>query len=84
MEGGKISDFNKLGGWIFVLWRVEFFKIGKRNFTFIREIRVRLDFMRTIYTRVRLQLDFQVAHHNCKTNVIDKKNKVATLIKCAT
>ena len=63
---------------------MEFFKIGKRDFTFIREMRVRLDFMGTIYTRVRLQLDFQVAHHNCKTNVINKKNKVAPLIKCVT
>ena len=24
----------------FFLWRVEFFKIGKRDFTFIREMRV--------------------------------------------
>ena len=40
-------DFDKLGGWnefnkpggVF-LWRVEFFKIGKRDFTFIREMRV--------------------------------------------
>ena len=26
----------------FFLWRVEFFKIGKRDFTFIREMRVRI------------------------------------------
>ena len=31
VEGGKIQEFNKRGGWIFVLWRVEFFKIGKRG-----------------------------------------------------
>ena len=24
VEGGKIQDFNKRGGWIFVLWRVDF------------------------------------------------------------
>ena len=29
--GGKIKDFNKRGGGIFVLWRVESFKIGKRG-----------------------------------------------------
>ena len=43
-------DFDKRGGWKifmnsinlegFFLWRVEFFKIGKRDFTFIREMRV--------------------------------------------
>ena len=31
VEGGKIQEINKHGGWIFVLWRVEFFKIGKRG-----------------------------------------------------
>ena len=30
VEGGKIKKIKKRGGWIFVLWRVEFFKIGKR------------------------------------------------------
>ena len=45
-------DFDKHGGWKifmnsinvegeFFLWRVEFFKISKRDFTFIREMRVR-------------------------------------------
>ena len=29
VEGGKISEIDKRGGWIFVLRRVEFFKIGK-------------------------------------------------------
>ena len=40
VEGGKIFEFNKRGGWIFVFWRVEFFKIGKCDVTFIREMRV--------------------------------------------
>ena len=29
VEGGKISEIDKRGGWIFVLRRVELFKIGK-------------------------------------------------------
>ena len=33
------AGINVEGG-IFVLWRVEFFKIGKRDVTFIREMRV--------------------------------------------
>ena len=37
VEGGKI---NKRAGWIFVLCRVEFSKIGKCDVTFIREMRV--------------------------------------------
>jgi hypothetical protein len=38
--GGKKSkkSINMEGG--FFLWRVEFFKINKRDFTFIREMRV--------------------------------------------
>ena len=47
----KRGGWNKRGGWKifmksinveggFFLWRVEFFKIGKRDFTFIREMRV--------------------------------------------
>ena len=32
-------DFDKCGKGIF-LWRLEFFKIGKHDFTFIREMRV--------------------------------------------
>ena len=31
VEGGKISEIDKRGGWIFVLRRVELFKIGKRG-----------------------------------------------------
>ena len=31
VEGGKILEIDKRGGWIFVLRRVEFFKIGKRG-----------------------------------------------------
>jgi hypothetical protein len=36
VEGGifwkkLVHNSNKRGGWIFVLWRVEFFKIGKRG-----------------------------------------------------
>ena len=31
VEGGKIQEINKRGGWIFVLWRVKFFKIGERG-----------------------------------------------------
>ena len=34
------NEINKRVGWIFVLCRVEFFKIGKRDVTFIREMRV--------------------------------------------
>ena len=30
VEGGKIPEIDKRGGWIFV-WRVELFKIGKRG-----------------------------------------------------
>ena len=40
VEGGKISEINKRVGWIFDLCRVEFLKFGKRDFTFIREMRV--------------------------------------------
>ena len=40
VEGGKILEINKRAGWIFVLCRVEFSKIGKRDVTFIREMRV--------------------------------------------
>ena len=47
----KRGGWNKRGGWKifmksinveggFFLWRVEFFKIGKCDFTFIREMRV--------------------------------------------
>ena len=40
MNIGKFhSEINKRGGG-FSLWRVEFFKVGKRDFTFIREMRV--------------------------------------------
>ena len=35
----NIYEINKCGGGIF-LWRVDSFKIGKRDFTFIREMRV--------------------------------------------
>ena len=40
VESGKKSkkSINVEGG--FFLWRVEFFKIGKRDFTFINEMRV--------------------------------------------
>ena len=38
--GGKIYKINKRGGGIYFLWRVECFKIGKYDFTFIREMRV--------------------------------------------
>ena len=40
VKGGKKykESINVEGG--FFLWRVEFFKIGKRDFTFIREMRV--------------------------------------------
>ena len=31
VEGGKISEINKRGGWIFVFRWVEFFKIGKHG-----------------------------------------------------
>ena len=31
VEGGKISEINKRGGWIFVFRWVEFFKIGKNG-----------------------------------------------------
>ena len=34
------NEINKRGG-VILLWRVEFLKIGKRDFTFIREMRVR-------------------------------------------
>ena len=34
-----MKSINVEGGFLF-LWRVEFFKIGKRDFTFIREMRV--------------------------------------------
>ena len=51
MDFDKCGGWNKRGGWNifmksinmeggFFLWRVEFFKIGKRDFTFIREMRV--------------------------------------------
>ena len=33
---------NKRAGWIFVLCRVEFSKIGKHDVTFIREMRVHI------------------------------------------
>ena len=34
------NEINKCAGWILVLCRMEFFKIGKRDVTFIREMRV--------------------------------------------
>ena len=37
-ESFVIKSINIEGG--FFLWRMEFFKIGKRDFTFIREMRV--------------------------------------------
>jgi hypothetical protein len=51
MDFDKRGDWNKRGGWKifmksinveedFFLWRVEFFKIGKRDFMFSREMRV--------------------------------------------
>ena len=40
MENSK--KINKRVGWIFVLWRVEFFKISKRDVTSIREMRVKI------------------------------------------
>ena len=36
------NEINKRGAGIF-LWGVEFFKIGKREFTFIKEMRVACD-----------------------------------------
>ena len=42
--GKFCNEINKRGGGIFFLWRVEIFKIGKRDFTFIREIRVYVSF----------------------------------------
>ena len=35
----RLENINKRGGGI-LLWRVEFSKIGKRDFRFIREMRV--------------------------------------------
>ena len=36
-----VYEINKRGGGFFLcVWRVEFFKIGKRDVTFIRETRV--------------------------------------------
>jgi hypothetical protein len=35
------NEINKCAGWIFFLCRVEFSKIGKRDITFIREMRVK-------------------------------------------
>ena len=35
-----LKEINKRVGWIFDLCRVELFKIGKRDVTFIREMRV--------------------------------------------
>ena len=36
----SFNEINKRAGWIFVLCRVEFSIIGKRDVTFIREMRV--------------------------------------------
>ena len=51
VEGGKKSkkSINMEGG--FFLWRVEFFKIGKRDFTFIREMRVPCKLQATGYCK---------------------------------
>ena len=54
----KCGGWNKRGGWNifmksiivegdFFLWRVEFFKIGKHDVTFIREMRVPPDWHQT-------------------------------------
>ena len=43
VEGGKKSKKSIKVKSGFFLWRVEFFKISKRDFTFIREMRVRKD-----------------------------------------
>ena len=40
VEVGNNYEINKRAGWIFVSCRVEFSKIGKRDVTFIREMRV--------------------------------------------
>ena len=40
MEGGKKSKKSINVGGGFFLWRVEFFKIGKHDYMFIREMRV--------------------------------------------
>ena len=40
VEVGKFYEIDKRVGWNFFLCRVEFFKIGKRDVTFIREMRV--------------------------------------------
>jgi hypothetical protein len=36
----NLKKIHKSGQWISVLWRVKFFKIGKHDFRFIREMRV--------------------------------------------
>ena len=53
VEGGKIYEINKHVGWIFDLCRVEFFKIGKRNVTFIREMRVVIHIMALITPKAK-------------------------------
>ena len=53
VEGGKIYEINKRVGWIFDLCRVEFFKIGKRNDTFIREMRVVIHIMALITPKAK-------------------------------
>ena len=49
------NEINKRGGGIFFLLRVEFFKIGKREFTFIREMRVMAKNSRQIRFNIRCQ-----------------------------
>ena len=43
MDFDKHRGWNKRGGWnifMILLWRVKFFKISKRDVTFIRQMRV--------------------------------------------
>ena len=52
----NIHEINKCGGGIFFWWRVEFFKISKHDFTFIREVRVPKDLLIKIRTRIVVKL----------------------------
>ena len=44
----------------FFLWRVEFFKIGNRDFTFIREMRVQVQYKERFELIAQLLLSFAI------------------------
>ena len=69
------NEINKRAGWIFVLFRVEFSKIGKCDVTFIREMRVH----KLIYSQTIFLKSNSMQMHKLSNPNLDYRHSVAKL-----